>query len=502
MKGLSARMPLRVRLVLLTLVLVALALAVSAVAATYALHDYLIGRVDAQLAQSARDYNARDCVWQSDGYGRRSMGPVGAYFAQCYSFDGTPTAINDKDGLRGESPPTLPTMNRQSLHDAIDDPMFLTGPDGTTWRAVFAITQPRNPPQVQDAPQPTLKAGPAPVLLAVSLEETDGIVGKQIALEFIIGGVVLAMLAVIAYVLVRSSLRPLVTVERTAEAIAAGDLTRRVPEADPRTEVGGLSQALNTMLGQIETAFDERRQSEEAARSSEARMRRFIADASHELRTPLTSIRGFAELYRQHGVDDPDVNRIISRIEHHATRMGVLVEDLLLLARLDQQRPLEHRPVDLMSLATDAVIDARVTAPGHTVRLRTGGDADSDDYDVEPPAVLGDEVRLRQVIGNLVANAVTHTPAGTEVTVYVRTEGREAVLEVADNGPGMSAEDASRVFERFYRTDPSRTRAHGGSGLGLSIVAALVHAHGGEVSVRTAEGWGAVFSVRLPLIEA
>jgi two-component system OmpR family sensor kinase len=313
--------------------------------------------------------------------------------------------------------------------------------------------------------------------------------------------------------LIRSSLRPLVAVEQTAEAIAAGDLTRRVPETDPRTEVGGLALALNVMLGQIETAFDERRaseeqarSSEEAARSSEARMRRFIADASHELRTPLTSIRGFAELYRQNGGEDPEVNRIIGRIEHHATRMGVLVDDLLLLARLDQQRPLERRPVDLLALATDAVIDARVTAPGHVLRLKTAavpdGDDEDDDEGSEAPVVLGDAVRLRQVLGNLITNALTHTPAGTQVTVSVRTDDRSAILEVADDGPGMRPGDAARVFERFYRTDPSRARAAGGSGLGLSIVAALVHAHGGEVSLSTAEGEGTTFTVRLPLQHA
>jgi len=221
-------------------------------------------------------------------------------------------------------------------------------------------------------------------------------------------------------------------------------------------------------------------------------MRRFIADASHELRTPLTSIRGFAELYRQNGGDDPAVDRIIGRIEHHATRMGLLVDDLLLLARLDQQRPLERKPVDLLALATDAVIDARVTAPDHALTLETSG----------VPIVLGDAVRLRQVVGNLLTNALTHTPPGTEVSVSVHADDRFAYFEVADNGPGMRPEDAARVFERFYRTDPSRHRTAGGSGLGLSIVAALVQAHGGDVSVVTAPGEGATFTVKLPLPEA
>jgi two-component system OmpR family sensor kinase len=183
--------------------------------------------------------------------------------------------------------------------------------------------------------------------------------------------------------------------------------------------------------------------------------------------------------------------------------MGVLVDDLLLLARLDQQRPLERTPVDLLALATDAVIDARVTGPDHVLRLKAGTVTDDeDDEGVEAPVVLGDAVRLRQVVGNLITNALTHTPAGTEVTVSVRTDDRFAILEVADNGPGMKPDDAARVFERFYRTDPSRARTAGGSGLGLSIVAALVHAHGGEVSVSAAEGEGATFTVRLPLQHA
>jgi two-component system OmpR family sensor kinase len=242
------------------------------------------------------------------------------------------------------------------------------------------------------------------------------------------------------------------------------------------------------MLGEIETAFRAREDSEREARASEARMRRFAADASHELRTPLTAIRGFAELYRQGGGDPAHV---IGRIESHATRMGLLVDDLLLLARLDQQRPLERRPVDLLTLAGDAVQDAAATVDDHPVRLHAMAD--------QPPVVLGDESRLRQVVGNLLSNAVRHTPAGTEVSVTVRVSDGAAVLEVADTGPGLAPDDAARVFERFFRTDPARTRAAGGSGLGLSIVQALVAAHGGEVLLHTAPGAGARFEVRLPL---
>jgi two-component system OmpR family sensor kinase len=269
------------------------------------------------------------------------------------------------------------------------------------------------------------------------------------------------------------------------------------------------------MLGEVETAFAERaaseqaariseahmRQSESAARRSEERMRRFVADASHELRTPLTSIRGFAELYRQGAVTDPaDVGRLMRRIEDEAKRMGLLVDDLLLLARLDQERPLARAPVDLLALARDAVHDARATDPERAITLQVGPTD-------PPPVVIGDEARLRQVLANLVGNALKHTSSGTPVTVRVAVEAqhpgpRAAVLAVADEGPGMSVEDAARVFERFFRADAARDRRDGSTGLGLAIVAALVAGHGGTVDLETAPGAGACFRITLPLAPA
>jgi two-component system OmpR family sensor kinase len=220
-------------------------------------------------------------------------------------------------------------------------------------------------------------------------------------------------------------------------------------------------------------------------------MRRFITDASHELRTPLTTIRGFAELYRQGAARD--VEMLMSRIESESRRMGLLVEDLLLLARLDAQRPLERRRVDLLALATDAVHDAQSIAPQRTIRMEVFDGPGT-------PEVLGDEARLRQVLSNLVANALQHTPDSADITVRVGTDTDNVVLEVRDEGPGMSTDDAHRVFERFYRADSSRARASGGTGLGLSIVDSLVYAHGGTVSVTTAPGQGCRFKVNLPRI--
>ncbi|MDG6109051.1 HAMP domain-containing histidine kinase [Dactylosporangium aurantiacum] len=480
--------PLRVKLVALMLVLLTAALVVTGGVSLYSTRSFANQRVEDQLRNSI--HGKRDVCQTRQGQDPYGPAQRSAYWVACaLNADDPlvqrtflPSAGDDSQGA-----PDLPATTVAGLVQGAEltpgNDYLLTVPAkggvGHDWRII--VSQ-----------QPNPITGRQWVVVGLSLDEVDETVSRQLWVTVGVGAGVLVLLAVVAYLLVRSSLRPLVEVEQTAEAIAAGDLTRRVPEADPRTEVGGLSTALNTMLGQIETAFEERRASEEAALASEERMRRFVADASHELRTPLTSIRGFAELQRQSGRADENVGRI----EHHATRMGLLVDDLLLLARMDQQRPLEKKPVDLLALATDALIDARVTAHEHKLRLRTQG---GDDDDVEPAIVQGDETRLRQVLQNLITNALTHTPAGTEITVFVGTEGRDAVLEVADNGPGMTAEDAERVFERFYRTDPSRTRALGGSGLGLSIVSALVTAHGGKVTLRTAPGEGAAFRVTLPL---
>jgi len=282
--------------------------------------------------------------------------------------------------------------------------------------------------------------------------------------------------------LVRIGLQPLEGMGTTADAIAAGDLTRRVEPADDRTEVGRLGIALNTMLARIEAAFEQRRRSEE-------RLRRFVADASHELRTPLTSIRGYAELFRRGADTRPeDLAKSMSNIESEASRMGVLVDDLLLLARLDQGRPLEREPLDLAAVASDAVESARAIEPDRTIELVAD----------DPVRIVGDASRLRQVIDNLLDNARVHAP-GSPVRVEVSLDGEEALLRIGDRGPGLDPEVEGRIFERFMRGDPSRSRGTGGVGLGLSIVQAIVAAHGGEVTASSHDEGGTVFEVRLPV---
>jgi len=286
----------------------------------------------------------------------------------------------------------------------------------------------------------------------------------------------------LAFWLVRVGLRPLEGMGETAGSIAAGDLSRRVEPADARTEIGRLGLALNAMLAQIEAAFDERR-------ASESRLRRFVADASHELRTPLTSIRGYAELFRRGAGSRPeDLAKTMRAIEAEASRMGILVDDLLLLARLDQGRPLEREPVNLSRVASEAVESARAIEPDRPGDLEFDG----------PAMVAGDRGRLRQVLDKLLDNARVHTPAGTGVKLSLGTEADCVLLSVADQGPGLQPDVAARVFERFYRGDPARSRRTGGAGLGLSIVSAIVEAHGGSVACRPNDGTGATFEVRLP----
>ncbi len=502
-RGLLGRAPLRVKLVAAVLVLVFAALLVTSSASAYALDSYLLERIDGQLKATAHANNVLlltsrqsvDIVLPTDFMARRQT---------AYGVGPEPTY---HQSLRAEDLPPLP--NTPAETEARLDTPYTDWAINHSRRWRLLVTEQPNGEYL---------------VVGQQLVALDTAVHRLVLVELIVSCAVLVVLAAVGVALVRASLRPLVEIERTAGEIAAGQLGRRVPESDPRTEVGRLSRALNQMLAQIEGAFAARAASERAAlaaelaareaaeaaqrsesraRRSEERMRQFVADASHELRTPLTTIRGFAELYRQGAVEPDQTAPLLRRIEDEAARMGLLVEDLLLLARLDQERPLVLAPVELHVLAGDAVAAARAMAPDRPIALDVAGDG-------RPILVLGDEPRLRQVIGNLVTNALTHTPPATPVTLRLAADGATAVIEVVDTGPGIARDQADQVFERFYRVDKARTRqaaaggadsGHSGAGLGLAIVAALVAAHGGAVEVDSVPGQGATFRVRLPLLE-
>jgi two-component system OmpR family sensor kinase len=326
------------------------------------------------------------------------------------------------------------------------------------------------------------------VVVALRLTEVRATQRRLRLIGGVVSGLVLVAIGVAAYWLTRRVLRPLERMAEKSGAIAAGDLSQRVEPDDPRTEVGRLGGALNAMLAEIERAFAELERALAERVAAEDRLRRFVADASHELRTPVTSIRGYAELFRRGAGDRPaDLANVMRRIEEAGERMGALVEELLLLARLDQGVPLERRPVDV-STVVDAAVDAACAIdPQRPI-----------DVELQSPlVVLGTESRLRQVVDNLLANARVHTPAGTPVHVRLAAEDEGVVLELADEGPGVPPDEADRIFERFYRTDSSRTRSQGGVGLGLAIVRSVVEAHGGTVGYRARPGGGSVFRVVL-----
>ncbi|TDC78258.1 HAMP domain-containing histidine kinase [Micromonospora sp. KC606] len=503
-KGRIRGVPLRVKLVAAVLALVAAALLVISSLTTYFLRDYLVGQVDGEL-QAASDQVGRVLPALEAGRGSAALPTdyvvalAGENIAKIIAYDHS-LALDDL--------PRMPHDLAGYRAAAEKEPFNVRSEDGRDrWRMLY-----------RELPDGRVLA------VGQHLTDVDLAVKRLVWIDLLVGWAVLILLASIGAAIVRTSLKPLVEIERTAAAIAGGDLSRRVPDPEEgkhsaTSELGRLSRALNAMLAQIEAAFTARAASEAAARSAEAgardaayaaqtseararrseeRMRQFVADASHELRTPLTTIRGFAELYRQGAAREPEQTAdLLRRIEDEAARMGLLVEDLLLLARLDRERPLALAPVELPVLASDAVEAARVVAPERRIELEIAPGSG-------PLVVRGDDARLRQVIGNLMTNALTHTPPEAAVTLGLRTEsGNLAVVEVADTGPGLTPEQAERVFERFYRADAARTRRASGmtsTGLGLAIVAALVAAHHGTVEVTDTPGGGATFRVRLPLL--
>ncbi len=503
-------MSLRARLVIGLVTLAAVGLLVLGAATYGALSRFEVGRVDdraaAAVAPAVRALVQADVITGADAVavrelpgdragpiipaiddrGRRGPGgpggrgpdpgrenrpaapPAGSY-AQQRTDDGTivgGTFLSVTPGATEPTPPALP-------NDIARGEFRTVSADGTRYR-VHAVGTPRLPGQT--------------TIVAVPFDEVEETLDKLLFTEALVIAAVLAAIGIGAWFTVRLGLRPLDRIGETAGAIAAGDLSRRVEPAEPRTEVGRLGLALNAMLGRLEEAFAERRASEE-------RLRRFLADASHELRTPLASIRGYAELFRIGAArEGPDVAKAMTRIEDESARMGVLVEDLLALARLDEVRDQHREPVDMAQLAADAVDDARAVAPEREIELRTSAGNGSVVLD-------GDPGQLRQVLANLMRNALVHTPAGTpiEVTVDSVADAREARLEVRDHGPGLPSGDPAELFERFWRADPGRGRGRAGAGLGLSIVAAIVAAHGGRAEAADAPDGGARFTVTLPL---
>jgi two-component system OmpR family sensor kinase len=329
------------------------------------------------------------------------------------------------------------------------------------------------------------------LIVAQPLGDIGSTLHRLLLIELAVTGAAVIVALFGGFWLVRVGLRPLRDMETTAESIAAGNLTERVPGENQKTEVGRLARTLNVMLARIETAFGARLASERRLRASEARLRRFVADASHELRTPIAAISAYAELFgRGASEQKEDLERLMGGIRSETDRMEHLVADLLLLARLDEGRPMEQRSVDLVALCAEAVHTASTVGSDWPVTFHAS----------TPIEVMGDATSLRQVVDNLLGNVRAHTPPGTEARVTVEPEQNGAVITVADNGPGMEPEEAAHIFERFYRSDPSRSRTHGGAGLGLSIVSAIVANHGGTVSARGRVGEGTTFTVHLPLV--
>lgn len=464
------RLSLRARLLLGVVVLAGLGLVAADVVTYHELRSYLVGQIDTTLQG---DHLGALTILSQPGAGCddfRRLGPD--VFVRVETADQSGTVCIDPLGQQpgsGETSAQPKVPDKISLHTVGEH-----GPLGFTTEQLGYLTV----PATSGGGQYRLRAsreGNIVLVVGRSLQEVDSTLHRLFLTELFVTLAILGTLVGLGLWVVQLGLRPLRRIEQTAEAITAGDLSLRVADADPQTEVGRVGAALNTMLDHIET--------------SDRRLRRFVADASHELRTPLSAVRAYAELFGRGASARPaDLERSMSGITRETERMSLLVDDLLLLARLDEGRPLEQEPVDLASVVGEAVDAARVVEPGRPIELSS-----------EPATVTGDGARLRQVLDNLLANARAHTPAGTPVSVDLhRVDGR-VELSVADHGPGLTEEQGARVFERFYRADTSRTRASGGTGLGLSIVAAVTEAHGGTAEARPTPGGGVTFVVTLPL---
>ena len=503
-----ARASLRSRVLLIAVVLLTAGFTAFSLVTGNALRAYMRDRVDAQLRASAQVFAVLPpTVAKTGADGKMPPGltdfstevlgnPVITYVDKDGAVESSIDSLAGPKRTEDASGPDLPRLDASAVAARAGKAFTVAGTSGDTrWRSIVVPRVPR----VASADSSADGGAGGSVVVSASMSQVDGTVDRMWHIYETTGLGLLVVLGLAGWFAVRSGLRPLTRIEQTAAEIAAGDLSRRVPElAGPHTEMGRLATALNGMLAQVETAF--------AARAeSEARMTRFVADASHELRTPLAGIKGLTDLHRMGAVSDrEDIDATMARIARESDRLARLVADMLLLARFDEHSlgttgdlgpALELAPTDLRTLAADALHDVRALDATRPVAL-TGPDG------VGAPAsapALADEARLRQVVTNLVGNAVAHTPPGTAIRIGVGTVGEDAVLEVADEGPGLTPAQTAHIFERFYRADTSRTRATGGAGLGLAIVDSLVGAHAGRVEVDSAPGRGATFRIRLPL---
>jgi two-component system OmpR family sensor kinase len=481
-------MSLRTRLLAGMFFLVLVALVVAAVAIYAEQRSFLLNHLDQraiaaatpisyQLGVDARTLRRPAGKESSEHVAPPSLGKGLTGFLP----SGTYGALVDPEGriLRGPvtvrngelrpSPPAFPTTF----------PISRLGPNPT----LFTVNSRRGSGLRYRVAVLPLDSGAGSVIVAIPLTDVDETLDQLLLVESLVAGILLLTLTGIGWIVIRIALRPLEQMERVADEIADGDLSRRVTPATPRTEIGRLGLTLNKMLGRIEQAFADRARSDE-------RRKRFLSDASHELRTPLASLRGYAELFRMGPAQDPvALKRAMARIESEAARMGALVENLLLLARLDEVPETQHVPVNLNELGAQAVADARAISPDREITFD----------EEEQLTAIGNPDGLRQVFANLTNNAVTHTPAGTPVVVTLRREGNKAVLDIRDRGPGLPAEELERVFDRFWRSNGGRSRGRGGAGLGLAIVREIVQAHHGTVAAANDPNGGAVFTVRLPL---
>jgi two-component system, OmpR family, sensor kinase len=463
-----SRLSLRARLLLGVIALAMVGLAAADVATYASLRSFLLARTDESLRDLRRGAEHDLHGGCSDQDRRAPPGAAASDFFQVRDLDGHVVCSLQVAGFSGNetaSPPDLPETITVAAGTSRSFTVSAQS-GGARYRVNVGFDN-------EDQSM---------MLAATPLSDVDATLRRLLLIMFLVTLAVLAALAMLGLWVVRIGLRPLDAIGSTAAAIADGDLSRRVERAEPDTEIGRLGLALNAMLGQIESAF-------RAKDASERKLRRFVADASHELRTPLAAVRAYAELFARGADRRPnDLARSMNGISRESERMSLLVDDLLLLARLDEGRRLEREQVRLQEVVREAVETARTVDPDRPIELA-----------LEDASVLGDHERLRQIVDNLLANARVHTPRGTPVSVRLVRENGTALIEVQDSGPGMAADEVDRVFERFYRSDGSRSRETGGVGLGLSIVAAVARAHGGSVRASSEPGAGATFRIALPL---